>query len=131
MVSEDTADSDRSETPTRVDDDTIVVPLRMYKGITVFSTLVATALVVFGFFLFDAATQPGNPIRRLVVGTFELLGWVPPTGVVDVAFGLLGVAVILLGAGSYILGSRFKTAEMVGGESDDGETSTDSTPDDR
>jgi hypothetical protein len=100
--------------PTRVDDGTVVVPMRMYKGITVFSTLVATFLVVLGFFLFDAATQAGNPVRRAVVWLVGLVGAVPPSGLLDVGFGLAGIAAILLGAGSYVLGTRFKTAEMLG-----------------
>jgi hypothetical protein len=104
--------------PTRVDDGTVVVPMRMYKGITVFSTLVATVLVVLGFFLFDAATQAGNPVRQLVVWLAGLVGVVPSSGVLGVGFGLAGIAAILLGAGSYVLGTRFKTAEMLGGDED-------------
>jgi len=111
--------------PQRTPDGSVVVPMRVYKGITVFSTLVATALVVFGFFLFDAATRLDNPIRETAVWAVELTGWTPSAGVVNVAFGLLGVAVLLVGAGSYILGTRFKTAEMVDGgaaETDDSTT---------
>lgn len=116
----DSIDEDwEPDEPTRLDSDTIVVPLRMYKGITVFSTLLATLLVVLGFFLFDAATQPSNLVRGFVVWLFQLVGYVPPPGVFDVGFGLLGVASILLGAGSYILGSRFKTADMVRGDAGD------------
>lgn len=100
--------------PTRVDDGTVVVPMRMYKGITVFSTLVATVLVVLGFFLFDAATQAGNPVRQAVVWLAGLAGVVPSSGTLGVGFGLAGIASILLGAGSYVLGTRFKTAEMLG-----------------
>lgn len=110
----DTDESWEPDRPTRVDDSTIVVPMRMYKGITVFSTLVAVVLVVFGFFLFDAATQPTNPIRQFVTWLAGVPGFGVPSGVLDVGFGLAGVAVILLGAGSYVLGSRFKTSEMLG-----------------
>lgn len=130
MVSEDTSAQDspadgvasdsaeqgedwEPEEPTRINEDTIVVPTRMYKGITVFSTLLATLLVVLGFFFFDAATQPRNLIRQGVVWVFEVIGFVPSAGVFDVTFGLLGIASILIGAGSYILGSRFKAADMV------------------
>jgi hypothetical protein len=124
MASDDTDDStDESsgdwepEEPTRVDDETIVVPMRMYKGITVFSTLLAVVLVVFGFFMFDAATQDQNLIRQAVVGLLSLVGLEEPVGVLDVGFGLLGITMILVGAGSYILGTRFKTADMLGGDS--------------
>lgn len=109
-MTDSTGDSDREG---RREDGTIVVPMRMYKGITVFSTLVATGLVVLGFFFFDAATRTDNLIRTSVSSLVGLTGWTPPTQVLNVSFGLLGVAVIVLGAGSYILGTRFKTAEMV------------------
>lgn len=107
--------------PQRTPDGSVVVPMRVYKGVTVFSTLLATALVVLGFFMFDAATRLDNPIREMAVWAVGLTGWTPSTGAVNVAFGLLGVAVLLVGAGSYILGTRFKTAEMLDG----GETETD------
>lgn len=102
--------------PRRTPDGSIVVPMRVYKGITVFSTLVATALVVGGFFMFDAATRLDNPIRETTVWAIGLTGWTPTVGAVNVAFGLLGVGVLLLGAGSYVLGTRFKTTEMVDSE---------------
>jgi hypothetical protein len=111
-MSPDDTDADRTG---RREDGTIVVPMRMYKGITVFSTLVATGLVVLGFFFFDAATRTDNLIRASVRWLVGLTGWTPPSPVLNVTFGLLGVAVIVLGAGSYILGTRFKTAEMVDG----------------
>jgi hypothetical protein len=111
-MSPDETETDRTG---RQEDGTIVVPMRMYKGITVFSTLVATALVVLGFFLFDAATRTDNLIRTSVRWLVGLTGWTPPSSVLNVTFGLLGVAVIVVGAGSYILGTRFKTAEMVDG----------------
>ncbi|MCU4718342.1 DUF7315 family membrane protein [Halapricum hydrolyticum] len=111
--------------PPRTPDGSVVVPMRVYKGITVFSTLVATALVVFGFFMFDAATRLDNPIREAAVWAVGLTGWTPAVGTVNVAFGLLGIGVLLLGAGSYVLGTRFKTAEMVESEdSTDSDTTT-------
>ena len=118
-----------SEQPDRREDGTIVVPMRMYKGITVFSTLVATALVVLGFFFFDAATRTDNWIRTSVSWLVGLTGWTPSTSVLNVTFGLLGVAVIVLGAGSYILGTRFKTAEMVEGTDDASESDDNEQPD--
>ncbi|QSG06599.1 DUF7315 family membrane protein [Halapricum desulfuricans] len=102
--------------PRRTSDGSVVVPMRVYKGITVFSTLVATGLVVFGFFMFDAATRLDNPIREAAVWTVGLTGWTPSVGATNVAFGLLGIGIIVLGAGSYVLGTRFKTAEMIDSE---------------
>jgi len=115
-------DSDSDPTGRR-EDGTIVVPMRMYKGITVFSTLVATVLVVLGFVCFDAATRTDHLLRTSLRWVFESVGVTPSVGVLNVLFGLLGVGLILVGAGSYILGTRFKTEGMVDGsnKSDDEE----------
>lgn len=114
-MSSDDTDSEPTETG-RQDDGSIVLPMRLYKGVTVFSTLLATALVVLGFFMFDAATHPANPLREGAVWLVGVSGWTPPSGAVDVAFGLVGVAIVLVGAGSYVLGTRFKAEGMVGDE---------------
>jgi len=116
MASDDGDERWEPDRPTRVGEDTIVVPMRMYKRISVFSTLLAVALIVFGFFMFDAATQPQSIFRRAVVWVLGTVGVVPPSGVLDVGFGLFGVALILLGGGSYVLGSRFKTSGMLADE---------------
>lgn len=113
------ADSDPDRTGRR-EDGTIVVPMRMYKGITVFSTLLATVLVVLGFVCFDAATRTDHLLRVSLRWVFEAVGVTPSVSVLNVLFGLLGVGLIVLGAGSYILGTRFKTEGMVEG-GDDGE----------
>jgi len=116
------------ERPTRIDENTVVVPMRMYKGITVFSTLTAVVLVVLGFFLFDAATQTGNPIRQFFVWLAGLVGLVPASGVLNVGFGLAGIVSILLGAGAYVLGTRFKTSDML---SDSDRSTAEDADDDR
>ena len=56
------------EQPRRDTDGDVVVPADLYKVVTVFSTLIAVALVVLGFLFLDAAT---GAVQRVV-----LLGWV-------------------------------------------------------
>ncbi|QCC49758.1 DUF7315 family membrane protein [Halapricum salinum] len=119
------ADSDSDRTGRR-EDGTIVVPMRMYKGITVFSTLVATVLVVLGFVSFDAATRTDHLFRTTLRWVFEAVGVTLSVDVLNVLFGLLGVGLIVLGAGSYILGTRFKTEGMV--DRDEGESSVEEEP---
>ncbi|MFB6164930.1 MAG: hypothetical protein ABEJ31_07210 [Haloarculaceae archaeon] len=83
----------------------VVVPLRVYKAVTVFSTLFAILSVVAGFALLDDATQRATA----------------PLSQVDPVVALLGVAVIALGAGTYAFSTRFRAAGMrtSKGETDD------------
>lgn len=84
----------------------VVVPLRLYKTVTVFSTLVAVGAVLGGFVVLDRAT--------------ESAGAAPSD--VNVALALLGVAAIALGAATYAFSTRFRTAGMApdGGGGGDG-----------
>lgn len=147
--------SDTDEPRRDVDGD-VVVPVELYKIVTVFSTLIAVAFVVLGFLFIDAATGAvrrvallgwaiglGLPIasylgylsvradagtlERLVVlfGLFALsVATVPGAvqrvldaaslsdGQLQVVFAVAGVTLIGVGAGVYILGTRFRTAGM-------------------
>src|SRR6056297_3544275 len=67
----------------------IVVPLRLYKTITVFSTLIAAASILAGFILLDAATLELSVLRSLIVVGIESVGITPNQ---DLLGGLLGVA---------------------------------------
>jgi len=118
-----------SEPTGRREDGTIVVPMRMYKGITVFSTLIATVLVVLGFVCFDAATRTDHLLRTSLRWVFESVGVTPSVSALNVLFGLFGVGLILVGAGSYILGTRFKTQEMVDGSNSESESAGEERPD--
>jgi uncharacterized membrane protein len=74
----------------------VTVPLRLYKTVTVFATLIAMVAVILGFLALDAATN------RAQAAASE----------VDVWLALLGLASILLGAFVYAFSTRFRTPEM-------------------
>jgi Na+-transporting NADH:ubiquinone oxidoreductase subunit NqrE len=74
----------------------VVVPLRLYKTVTVFSTLIAVAAVVLGFVALDAATQ------RATLEASEVNPWL----------AALGVAFIAAGGLVYAFASRFRAEGM-------------------
>lgn len=74
----------------------VVVPLRLYKVVTVFSTMFAVGFVVGGFVVLDAAT------RRAQLSVEE----------VDVPLAILGVAMIAAGAVVYAFSTRFRAEGM-------------------
>jgi FtsH-binding integral membrane protein len=87
------------EQSTVTDDDTqrdVVVPLRVYKTVTVFSTLFAVFSVVGGFILVDVATDRASA----------------PASEIDVPIAILGVGLILAGTVVYAFSTRFRTDEM-------------------
>ena len=90
----------------------VVVPMRLYKTITVFSTLIAIVGVVLGFVLLDAATIRLSLLRRAVVGILRAVGVVPPETVLSAVLAVLGLAAIGFGAGVYVLGTRFRARGM-------------------
>jgi hypothetical protein len=96
----------------------VVVPLRLYKTVVVFSTLIAVVSVVVGFSLLDAATLRVSVVRSLVVVVFSSVGIAPGEGVLSAALAALGLSIIALGAGIYTLGTRFRTAGMGNAEAD-------------
>jgi len=74
----------------------VVVPLRVYKTVTVFSTLFAIGSVVGGFILVDVATDRASA----------------PASEIDVPLSILGIGLILAGAVVYAFSTRFRTEEM-------------------
>lgn len=74
----------------------VVVPLRVYKVVTVFSTLIAVVLVVGGFLALDAAT------RRASL----------PASEIDPFLAVLGLAAIAGGGLVYAYASRFRAPGM-------------------
>lgn len=96
----------------------VVVPLRLYKTVVVFSTLIAVGSVVVGFTLIDAATLQVSVVRSLVVATLSTVGVVPDNTTLSAVLAGLGLSVIALGAGVYTLGTRFRTAGMGNAEAD-------------
>jgi len=95
-------DEDIPEDPPHVrsDDDgsqrEVVVPLRLYKTVTVFSTLIAVFSVVGGFILVDVATNRASA----------------PASEIDVPIAIGGVGLILVGTVVYAFSTRFRTEEM-------------------
>ena len=108
----------------------VLVPMRLYKTVTVFSTLIAVVCVVGGFVLLDAATGSGGIVRALA-GLVLVGGLGADPAAVSSAFRALapafavgGLAVIGLGAGVYIVGSRFRARGMGNSQDDTDEPSS-------
>lgn len=98
----------------------VVVPMPLYKTVTVFSTLLAVAGVVAGFVLLDASVMRGGVVRVVVNAVLSLGGLRVQPGVwntIEPAFAVLGLGSIGLGAVVYVLGSRFRAEGM--GEDDE------------
>ena len=83
----------------------VVVPLSLYKTVTVFSTLIAVVFVVGGFLLLDAAT------RRASL----------PASEVDPVLAILGLLSIVGGAAVYAFAARFRAPGMGTPKPDDDE----------
>jgi hypothetical protein len=126
MVSDDTSgtdDGDNTVVDTTGDDDSarvsdaeaavggsgrdIVVPLRLYKTVTVFSTLIAILSILGGFVLLDSGTQRATAspedVNLLVVA--------------------VGLALIVGGSAVYAFSTRFRTAGMGKSKDDTAEDS--------
>lgn len=105
-------DSDASDDATGAKTDAsgrreVVVPMRLYKTITVFSTIIAISGVLSGFVLLDVATN------RTQADLSE----------VNVALAILGVGLIAFGAVTYAFSTRFRTVEMGNAKDDTDEHS--------
>jgi hypothetical protein len=74
----------------------VVVPLRVYKAITVFSTLFAVVFVLLGFVLLDSATN------RATAEVSEI----------DPLLAIIGIACLVGGAAVYAFSTRFRTEGM-------------------
>ena len=111
----DAADVDESASGRRE----VEVPLRLYKTVTVFSTLIAIVAVVAGFLLLGAATIGTGLLYRTIVSLLSVLSLTPPEGVLSALFAIAGLLCIAGGAVVYVLGTRFKAPEMGGGTGED------------
>jgi len=86
----------------------VVVPLRLYKTVTVFTTLFAIAGFVGGFMLLDRATSRASvPIEEI-----------------DPLLAILGIGLIVAGSAVWIYGTRFRAPGMgkPKDEADEGES---------
>ena len=90
----------------------VAVPMRLYKTVTVFSTLIVVFAVVFGFLLLDAAALGTGLIRGLVRSILSLLSLSPSDSLLSALFAVAGLLSIAVGAAVYVLGTRFQAAEM-------------------
>jgi uncharacterized membrane protein len=90
----------------------VVVPMRLYKTVIVFSTLIAVVAVVLGFVLLDAATLQVSVLRALVTGLLGAVGLAVPAAVLNATLAVLGLLVIGFGAVVYTFGTRFRARGM-------------------
>jgi hypothetical protein len=86
----------------------VVLPLRAYKAVTVFSTLFAVAFILAGFVLLDEATD------RATAEIAEINPWL----------AILGLAALIGGAAIYAFSTRFR-AEGMGKSKDMSDESSD------
>jgi hypothetical protein len=101
----------------------VVVPMRLYKTVTVFSTLIAVVSVVFGFMLLDAATLSVSFLGNFVRGALAAIGLGVADGFLSTVFAVAGLSIIAFGAGVYVIGTRFRARGMGKSQEDSGEGS--------
>nr|WP_224337220.1 hypothetical protein [Haloprofundus halobius] len=97
--------------------------MRLYKTITVFSTLIAVVCVVLGFVLLDAATIQFSFLRQGITAALTAVGVPVDQGALGAVLALAGIAVIGVGAGVYVLGTRFRARGMGNSQEDSDELS--------
>ncbi|MEF8785046.1 MAG: hypothetical protein V5A45_03870 [Haloarculaceae archaeon] len=86
----------------------VVVPLRVYKAVTVFSTLFAVVFVLAGFVVLDTATN------RATAEVSEI----------DPVLAILGLGLLVGGSAVYAFSTRFRT-EGMGKSKDESDESSD------
>ena len=94
----------------------VAVPMRLYKTVTVFSTLIAVFAVVFGFLLLDAAALGTGLLRQLARSILSALSLSLSDSLLSALFAIAGLLSIATGAGVYVLGTRFTAEEMGAGD---------------
>ncbi|MFT4890905.1 MAG: hypothetical protein ACI9YT_001826 [Halobacteriales archaeon] len=90
----------------------VVVPMALYKRVTVFGTLVAILTVLLGFVALDAALYSRSLVRVNVLWLLDRVGLAVPTGLLSAGFAVLGLALVVFGAWTYVLSTRFRTEGM-------------------
>ncbi|GAB6878999.1 hypothetical protein JCM17823_12730 [Halorubrum gandharaense] len=90
----------------------VVVPLRLFKTVMVFSTLAAVVTFFVGFTLIDAATLQFSFIRTTIEYVLASIGLLPPEDVLTAFLAIAGLLSILTGTAIYVLGTRFRAQGM-------------------
>ncbi|WP_248515248.1 DUF7315 family membrane protein [Salinarchaeum laminariae] len=98
---DDSVDADSPSSDTEVADadggrPEVIVPMDLYKTVTVFSTLLSIALVVGGMIALDSATARASA----------------PAEDVNLPVAIVGVGAIVLGAAIYAFAARFRAEGM-------------------
>lgn len=96
----------------------VVVPLRLYKTITVFSTLIAAVSILAGFILLDAATLELSVLRSLIVAAIEVFGVTPNQELLGGLLAVAGLGLMAFGSGVFVLSSRFRAPGMGNAQED-------------
>jgi hypothetical protein len=104
-ASRGTASDDSPHSPVRTDDGGVIVPLPIYKTVTVTATLLAVIAAVGGFVLLDTATDRGRAAPEEV----------------NAGLALAGLLAIVGAAAIYAFGTRFR-AEGMGSDKADAES---------
>lgn len=123
----DSADDSAGEAGSRTGpgDREVIVPLRLYKTVVVFSTFVAIVSFVLGFLLLDAATLQVSLFRSVVLAAVTALGIGVSPDVVTPVLAIAGLAVIGFGSAVYVFGTRFRFRGMGKPQEDSREGSND------
>ena len=100
----------------------VVVPFRMYKAVTVFSTLAAVVAYLIGFTLVDAATLQISFVWTVIVYLLNSAGLYPSDDTLVAALAITGIAFIVGGTAVYVLGTRFRGQGMGKSQDDSGES---------
>ena len=114
----ESAPAEPSESTGRRD---VVVPIRLYKTITVFSTLIATACILGGFIFIDAATLQVSVLRRLLGGGLAVVGLRIDPELFTVLLAIGGLSLMGVGTGVFVLSSRFRAPGMGNAQEDSDE----------
>lgn len=109
---EPSPDGERRESSADPGGRDVVVPMRIYKLVTVVTSLLAVPLVVLGFMFLDAATLQVSFMRGVILTALRALGVPVDRGALSAVLAVIGLSVIALGASVYVLGARFRAAGM-------------------
>ena len=109
-VAKDAQDPRDEPTGPRVGPDgrEVVVPFRLYKAVTVFSTLAAVVTYFVGFTLIDAATLQISFVRTAIVYLLNSAGLFPSNDLLVATLVITGIAFLVAGTTVYVLGTRFR-----------------------